>query len=829
MRDSMGGFDRGRSSRRRSSSYSNGGGRLRKLDHEPLSTTEEVPELLKEQAEARFEAGEELKVSVSTDLRFDGTYGKDWLLITNKRLIAFNQDGVLGHHLREVPLSSIEDVEILEMYGNNILKVSTADNAFELSRYSKRLAPKFGRAVSELEQLISGTESNSDGRPRGGRGRGRGRGRRGRGPGGMLAGGDKSRCEKCGQPIPSWSGVCVNCVQKGRLIFRLLKYAVPFLHVIVPAFIIMMVIRLAGLYPQILSRDLIDRIITPAGQAVSTGQPIPVTDWGHLQATVDFLGQWFESIPLGGSFGHLVGIVFIMAGIRVFSMVASAIRGYMMAWVGQNVTRRLQNETYEHLNALSIDFFHDRDTGNLMSRITHDVSRLRDFIANGIQEIAGDSLSIIYMCAIMFAFNWRLALWTLIPIPCLIFFTIFFGKMMSKVYHVLWKRYANISTILASTIPGVRVVKAFARERYEISRFNESTYQVFTGEMSAARIGSLYRPIMEFITYSGTILIWLVGGWQIFQNAESLGTLIMFQSYMMQFFGPVRTLCQMNERFIRAGTSAERVFEIMDTPPSVADKDDAVALRNIRGAVEFRDVYFSYDNEKNALDGVSFTVEPGEMIGLVGHSGAGKSTLINLITRFYDPNDGKIVIDGYDSRDIQVKALRQQIGVVLQDPFLFQGTIAENIGYSKPGASRKEIIAAARAANAHDFIVKFPDGYDTMVGERGTRVSGGERQRISIARAILKNPRILILDEATSSVDTETESKIQEALERLIQGRTVFAIAHRLSTLKYANRLVVLKEGEVDEIGTHEELIAKDGTYANLCAKQTELSKIRAW
>ncbi len=822
MRDSMQGFDSGRSSRRRrSSSYSNGGGRLRKLDHEPLSTTEEVPERLKEQAEALFEPGEEIKVSVSTDLRFDGTYGKDWLLITNRRLIAFNQNGVLGHHMREVPLSSIEDVEILEMYGNNILKVSTADNAFELARYSKRLTPKFGLAVSELEQLIPQAEANSDGR--------RGRGRRGRGPGGMPFGGDKRRCEKCGHPIPSWSGVCVNCVQKGKLIFRLLKYAVPFLHVIVPAFLIMMVIRLVGLYPGILSRDLIDRILTPVGHAVSTGVPIPETDWGHLQGTVDFLSQWFANIPVGGSFGHLIGIVLLMAGVNVFRMVASAIRGYMMAWVGQNVTRRLQNETYEHLNALSIDFFHDRDTGNLMSRITHDVSRLRDFISSGLQDIVGDSLSIIYMCAIMFYFSWKLALWTLIPIPCLIFFTIFFGKKMSKVYHVLWKRYANISTILASTIPGVRVVKAFARERYEINRFSDMTHQVFAGEMNAAKLGTFYRPIMEFITFSGSILIWLVGGWQIFQDDLTLGTLVLFQGYMAGFIRPVYTLCQMNERFIRAGTSAERVFEIMDTPPSVADKNDAVALRNIRGAVEFRDVHFSYDNEKNALNGVSFTVEPGEMIGLVGHSGAGKSTLINLITRFYDPNDGVIEIDGHDSRDIQVKALRQQIGVVLQDPFLFQGTIAENIGYSKPGASRMEIIAAAKAANAHDFIVKFPDGYDTMVGERGARVSGGERQRISIARAILKSPRILILDEATSSVDTETESKIQEALERLIQGRTVFAIAHRLSTLKYADRLVVLKEGEVDEIGTHEELIAKDGTYAGLCQKQTELSKIRAW
>ena len=815
MHGSMRGFDSGRSSRRRMRSY-HGRSRSPKLEHEPLSTTEDVPERLKEQAEALLQTGEEIKVSVSTDLRFDGTYGKDWLLITNRRLIAFNQNGVLGHHMRELPLSSVEDIEILEMYGNNILKVSTTDNAFELSRYSKRLTPKFSRAVSELEGLIPQTEGNSDGR-------------RGHGRGGMSFGGNKGRCEKCGQLIPRRSDVCINCIQKGKLIFRLMKYAVPFLHIIVPAFLIMMVIRLVGLYPQILSRDLIDRILTPVGHAVTTGLPIPETDWGHLQGAVNFLSGWFDSMPVGGSFGHLIGIVLLMASIRVFSMLASAIRGYMMAWVGQNVTRRLQNETYEHLNMLSVDFFQERDTGNLMSRITHDVSRLRDFIASGIQEIGGDSLTILYMCGIMFYFNWKLALWTLIPIPCLIFFTIFFGKKMSKVYHVLWKRYANISTILASTIPGVRVVKAFARERYEINRFSDMTHQVFSGEMNAAKLGTLYRPIMEFITYSGSILIWLVGGWQIFQNEITLGTLFMFQSYMMQFFRPVFTLCQMNERFIRAGTSAERVFEIMDTPPSVADKSDAVALRNIRGAVEFRNVYFSYDGEKNALNGVNFTVEPGEMIGLVGHSGAGKSTLINLITRFYDPNDGEIMVDGYDSRDIQVKALRQQVGVVLQDPFLFQGTVAENIGYSKPGASRMEIIAAAKAANAHGFILKFPDGYDTMVGERGARVSGGERQRISIARAILKNPRVLILDEATSSVDTETESKIQEALERLIQGRTVFAIAHRLSTLKYADRLVVLKDGEVDEIGTHAELIAKDGTYAGLCEKQTELSKIRAW
>ena len=785
-----GGFSRRDMHRMARSAGRRGGARRPDVE---MTTLEEVPAALQGQLKDLLDEAEEIKIAISTDLQFDGTYGKDWVLATEKRLLAFNQNGAPTLEVQNIALEAIDKIEIRELYGNNFMKVRTSEGALEVARYSKRFAPKFAEATPEIESLIDKVKPEETDKSK--------RHRKYVDPGKK-----KIRCETCGRPIPRWSDVCPNCVEKGKLLFRLLKYALPFWKVSVPALLIVLIIRLVDLWPAILGQRLIDDILTPATMARAGGQPVEP-----------------------GAFGQLVIIVLQMIGAHIFTAAFSAVRGYMMTWVGQRITLTLRNDAYQHMSILSLDFYQQRETGNLMSRITQDVGRLRDFIAEGLQDIIGDSMTLVYMCIIMFLYDWQLALWVLLPIPFIILFSFYFGHKMHKVFHVLWRRYAGISTILASTIPGIRVVKAFTREKYEVDRFQEQTHQVFEGEMSAAKIWTLYQPIMTFMTYCGTIFIWLIGGRQILNGDLTLGELMLFMTYMTRFLQPVRTLAQMNRRFLRAATSAERVFEVLDTPPSVASRKDAVDLPRMRGQVEFRDVFFSYDGEKNALNGVSFITKPGEMIGLVGHSGAGKSTLINLVTRFYDPNEGEILIDGHDSRDIELKSLRGQIGVVLQEPFLFEGSVADNIGYGKPGATRQEIIAASKAANAHDFIVKFPDGYDTTVGERGVRVSGGERQRISIARAILKNPRILILDEATSSVDTETESRIQEALGRLIQGRTVFAIAHRLSTLKHSNRLVVLKEGTVDEIGTHEELIAKGGTYANLCEKQTELSKIRAW
>jgi ATP-binding cassette subfamily B protein len=492
----------------------------------------------------------------------------------------------------------------------------------------------------------------------------------------------------------------------------------------------------------------------------------------------------------------------------------------------------LRIRLYEHLQMLRLSYYNRRQTGQIMSRVTGDLQRLQFFIAEGFQQILINIFTMFLIAIILLFLDWRLFLLALAPTPLIGLGTWLFGRYIHLLYHRIWRRWAGLNAILADTIPGIRVVKSFAQERRESDRFSRYTTDLMEQEMRAVKLQSGFFPFLQVMTAIGSILILGVGGYMVLQGgagAPTLGTLIAFMSYIWRFYMPVQQFGRLNHRLQHCVTSAERVFEIFDTDPEPIETPGGVVLSPLRGKVEFRNVRFSYEPGKYALDGISFSVEPGEMIGLVGPSGAGKSTTVHLISRFYDVDEGEILIDDHDIEDLALRPFRQQIGVVLQEPYLFHGTVWSNIAYARPDASADDIIDASRAANSHEFIVNLPDGYDTVIGERGQTLSGGERQRISIARAVLKDPRILILDEATASVDTETEVLIQTALERLVQNRTTFAIAHRLSTLRKADRLFVLERGKLMEMGTHDELMQTGGLYSRLCKLQSELSQIKAW
>jgi ATP-binding cassette subfamily B protein len=424
--------------------------------------------------------------------------------------------------------------------------------------------------------------------------------------------------------------------------------------------------------------------------------------------------------------------------------------------------------------------------------------------------------------------NWKLALFVLVPAPAVGMLSTSFWKLIRLYMHRFFHRWSRLNAILNESLSGLKIVKSFAQERREIDRFMARSADLAITGIQAERTWSMLFSGFSILLMVGTLLVWYVGGRDVLFGRMTLGTLMAFLMYVGMFYGPIRFMSQLINWCSRSLTAAERVFEILDIRPEIRDVEDAMEMPEIQGKVEFHNVTFGYEPNKPVLKQLNFEVKPGEMIGLVGHSGAGKSTTINLLCRFYDVDEGEILIDGVPLRQIRLENLRSQIGIVPQDMFLFSGTIAENISYAKPSATREEIIRAAKIANAHDFILRKADGYETTLGEGGGGLSAGEKQRIAIARAVLHNPRILILDEATSQMDVETEKQIQEAIAELVKGRTTIAIAHRLSTLKNADRLIVLKEGGIVEMGSHEELLSKEGEFHRLVQMYQEVAKVRA-
>jgi ATP-binding cassette subfamily B protein len=501
-----------------------------------------------------------------------------------------------------------------------------------------------------------------------------------------------------------------------------------------------------------------------------------------------------------------------------------------MTVLGEYVARDLRSELYEHLQGLSLSFFARKRTGSLITRVSADTDRLWEFLALGVVDVSLAAVTMVGLAGVLIHLDWRLGLVMTLPVPLLCWAIARHGRRMNELFLRAWRKWSSVTDLLSDTIPGMRVVKAFNQEDREKRRFGARNHDVVAEFNRIHGVWTSFWPTLLLAIHGLVLAVWLLalprllGDGAASGPALSAGTFVSFLLYMTMFVHPIEVIGQMARVMNRATSSAHRVFEVLDTQPEIVDRPDPVRLEPVRGEVRFENVSFGYDGVRQIIKGVSFTVREGEMIGLVGPSGGGKTTIVNLIARFYDVTSGAVCIDGVDLRELDTGAYRRQVGMVLQDPYLFHGTLLENIRYGLPEAAVEQVVEAACTANAHDFICKTTHGYDTLVGERGQTLSGGERQRISIARAILHDPRILILDEATSSVDTETEWKIQEALERLVRGRTVFAIAHRLSTLKRADRLLVVEDGRIAESGTHQELLARPGgTYAKLHALQLQL------
>jgi ATP-binding cassette subfamily B protein len=748
--------------------------RNRPLDHLPEDLLAQIgPEL----------TGEVARASAPCDLDASGTYTEGYLVLTDRRLGHFVRgDGAWRGEWIEI--GKIGEAQLVEGLGMNLLRLLSDGRKLAEYRFTLRNARAIAKIHRHLERKVRG-ESEDD-RP-------------------IViprhADQKKVRCGKCGQIIPSWSEVCPACTSRRTILMRLLDFVKPYRGRAIAGLLVAMAITAIGLIPPYLSKPLINY-----GLGAAKG--------------------------VDADYGLVVTLVSVMAALIVLTVAGRIVQGRLIFRLGSKITRDIRHTVYAHLHRLSLSFFAKKQTGGLVARITSDAERIWRFVALAVVDMVVSVLTLAGVGVALFVMEWKLACFVLMPIPVMFGLFVVFHSRLHGIFRRMWHRYSMMTAVIADALPGVRVIKAFSQEDREVERFDEKNTALYDEEMRFISTASAFGPLIMFCSQIGALIIWLLGGWWAITGRlgpEGVGTLVAFTGYMGMFMRPIHMLAHLDQQLNRAATSAQRIFEILDTEPAVFSEKDAARAETLAGKVELRDVSFSYDGIRKVLKDVSLRVEPGEMVGLAGPSGAGKTTLVNLICRFYDVLEGQILIDDVDVRDYDLTDLRRRLGVVLQEPFLFHGTVAENIAYGKPSATLDEIIAAARAANAHEFIVGFPDGYDTLVGERGQSLSGGERQRISIARAILNNPRVLILDEATSSVDTETEKLIQEALDRLIANRTTIAIAHRLSTLRKADRLVIMDKGEIIEEGSHEELAEiEDGLYAKLLRMQQEAQSVVA-
>ncbi len=702
------------------------------------------------------------------DLNLNGIYADSMLCFTETGLYSFdkcNENTVVS-----LDYADIEEAFVKRLYGNAVFKV-------KLKNGKKQILLRFSYAAAEVADAGAVfVNALNDGNPledeletvR------------------SVYHKQRCFCSKCGRKLPNPDAECINCSSKGKIVGKFAKYIIPEKRDLLVCMVLSVLATALSLVPPYITKIMVDDVIPNKNSQM------------------------------------LLNVLAVLLGVYILQYVMNSFRSYRLRLTGDRITLNLKKDIYEKAQYLPLSFYDKISTGSVINRVNSDASVIQMFIMKITQEAVVQAFTLVGLVVIMFSMSWQLALFSLIPVPVVVVVSRFFGKMIGPKYMRLWRRSASISTVLTNSVPGIRVIKAFTNEKKTIDEFARHCDDWYNEDKKVAVPAAVFPSLITFLVTCGSIVIWFLGGNMVIggEGDISLGLLVSFVSYASMFYTPVNFFANMNDTYQNTLASAEKILDIIDAEPE-RDFGKGNDSKRINGKIEFKNVNFAFDRSKKVLSNINLTIEPGDIVGIVGTTGSGKSTLINLLMRYYDDYDGEILIDGENIKNIDMKHYRNSIGYVQQEPLMFRDTIFNNIAFGSGQVHVEQVINAAEIANAHGFISKLPDAYDTMLGERGVGLSGGERQRVSIARAVMKNPSILIFDEATAAVDSETEHLIQGAIERLISGRTTLMIAHRLSTLRKANKIVVVDKGEIIECGTPEELLRQKGKYYKLVEIQS--------